>query len=148
MKHLYYILISIGLIIGQHTAQAQIYSTVHRTYTYHTATNDYYSQPSFRVNTRCSSHAFPVDSLYTEIQFANGRIQTAAAKLGNGILSDDLGYISPSYPNQSSSDDDTVYDDDDTQAPPQIAPLAFDWQVMLLMLLLATAYAYRIYLVN
>ena len=134
-----------GLTIGHLPAQAQIYSTIHRTNTYHTATNDYYSQPSFRVNSRCTSHAFPIDSLYTEIQFANGHIQTAAARLGDGVLSDDLGYISPSYPNQSSSDDDTVYDDDDTQAPPTIAPIHFDWQVMLLMLLLATIYACRIY---
>lgn len=141
MKHLYHILISIGIIIGHLPAQAQIYSTVHRTNTYHTATNDYYSQPSFRVNTRCSSHAFPIDSLYTEIQFANGHIQTAAAKLGDGILADDWGYISPKSSNSSNEDDDDIYEDEDSsQAPPTIAPLAFDWQVMLFILLLCFIY--------
>lgn len=96
-----------------------------------------------------------IQSAQGRIQSTQGRIHTAAARLGNGIVSDQMGYIATqpilynsgddvldddytTYDNDGTYDDDTY--DDETQAPPQFAPLDFDGQVALFMLLLCLAY--------
>ena len=103
-------------------------------------------------NGRIHRTAGRIQSAQGRIQSAQGRIHTAAARLGNGIVSDQIGYIAtqPILYNSGDdvlNDDDTTYDydgtydnDDGTQAPPQFAPLDFDWQVALFMLLLCLGY--------
>lgn len=106
-------------------------------------------------NGRIHRAAGRIQSAQGRIQSAQGRIHTAAARLGNGIVSDQIGYIAtqPILYNSGDdvlNDDDTTYDydgtydddtyDDETQAPPQFAPLDFDWQVALFMLLLCLGY--------
>ena len=103
-------------------------------------------------NGRIHRTAGRIQSAQGRIQSTQGRIHTAAARLGNGIVSDQMGYIAtqPILYNSGDDvldDDDTTYDydgtydnDDDTQAPPQFAPLDFDWQVALFMLLLCLGY--------
>ena len=103
-------------------------------------------------NGRIHRTAGRIQSAQGRIQSAQGRIHTAAARLGNGIVSDQIGYIATQpilynsgddvfYDDYTTYDDDGTYDDDDdTQAPPPFAPLDFDWQVALFMLLLCLGY--------
>ena len=147
--------------------QAQLFSTAGRATSF--PSQSYYDYPSssFRstssyptsynipTNASPSSHKVGNGRIHRaagRIQSAQGRIHTAAARLGNGIVSDQIGYIAtqPILYNSGDdvlNDDDTTYDydgtydnDDGTQAPPQFAPLDFDWQVALFMLLLCLAY--------
>lgn len=130
--------------------QAQIFSTAEMSNPFQSASQYDFPQSSFRSTSSYSTSYKPASNgLPAEQKFGDTHFRTAASRIVGGILSDDMGYI-PTCPRQNSDalyDDDGLYDDEEggTQAPPQIAPLAFDWQVMLLMLLLATAYAYRIY---
>ena len=103
-------------------------------------------------NGRIHRAAGRIQSAQGRIQSTQGRIHTAATRLGNGIVSDQIGYIATQpilyhsgddvfYDDYTTYDDDGTYDnDDDTQAPPQFAPLDFDWQVALFMLLLCLGY--------
>lgn len=124
--------------------QAQIFSTAECANPFQT-TSHYNSQPSFRSTSSYStSYEIPTNDFPANSQYRAGRFQTAAARLGNGTLADDAGYIS-TRPRQF-TDDDELYDEDDTtyddstQAPPQIAPLGFGWDVIILLMLMAAAY--------
>ena len=140
MKHLYYILLFIGFIGATPAMQAQIFSTAECANPFQTTSHYSYSQPSFRSTSSYStSYEIPTNDFPATPQYRAGRFQTAAARLGNGTLADDAGYIS-TRPRQF-TDDDVLYDEDDTtQAPPQIAPLGFGWDVIILLMLMAAAY--------
>lgn len=147
--------------------QAQLFSTAGRATSFPSQSHYDYPSSSFRSTSsyptsyNIPTNAFPsshkvgngrIHRAAGRIQSAQGRIHTAAARLGNGIVSDQMGYIAtqPILYNSGDdvlNDDDTTYDydgtydnDDDTQAPPQFAPLDFDWQVALFMLLLCLGY--------
>lgn len=130
LKHLYYIFITINLIAGILPIKAELFTTANF------STESYNVEYSFRSTSSYStSYQLPSGEFQSSIQFANGQIQTAAAKLNGNTMADEGGYIDthlPTGPQRSI-------------APPINAPLTFDWQIMLLILLLATAYAYRIY---
>lgn len=88
-----------------------------------------------------TTYQLPTGSYQPSIQFANGNIQTAAAKLNGTTLSDDSGYV-PTGPQRAPGSGGTgVPDTDDTNS----SPLDFGWDVILLMLLLAFLYAYKIH---
>lgn len=150
MKHLYYILISISIVIGTPQLTAQIYSTAGRTTSYRAnPSNDYATTTSFRsTSSYRTSYDMPKRAFQADIQFANGQIQTAASTLSGGILADDAGYM-PTHPqrNGTNEDDDQIYDDDYdyTENPPDTAPIELDWDSFLLLLALALLYAYSIY---
>lgn len=125
--------------------QAQIFSTAECANPFQSTSRYSYSQPSFRSTSSYStSYEIPTNDFPATPQYRAGRFQTAAARLGNGTLADDAGYIS-TRPRQF-TDDDVLYDEDDTtddgstQAPPQIAPLGFGWDVIILLMLMAAAY--------
>lgn len=147
--------------------QAQLFSTVERATSFPSQSHYDYPSSSFRSTSSyptsydIPTNAFPsshkvgngrIHRTVGRIQSAQGRIHTAAARLGNGIVSDQMGYIATQPILYNSGDDvldddyttydyDGTYDnDDDTQAPPQFAPLDFDWQVALFMLLLCLGY--------
>ena len=147
--------------------QAQVFSTAGRATSFPSQSHYDYPSSSFRsTSSYPTSYDIPTNAFPTShkvgngrihrtagrIQSAQGRIYTAAARLGNGIVSDQIGYIAtqPILYNSGDDvfyDDDTTYDydgtydnDDGTQAPPQFAPLDFDWQVALFMLLLCLGY--------
>lgn len=142
--------------------QAQLFSTAGRATSFPSQSHYDYPSSSFRsTSSYPTSYDIPTNAFPTShkvgngrihrtagrIQSAQGRIYTAAARLGNGIVSDQIGYIATQPILYNSGDDDTTYDydgtyddDDDTQAPPQFAPLDFDWQVALFMLLLCLGY--------
>ena len=147
--------------------QAQLFSTTGRATSFPSQSHYDYPSSSFRsTSSYPTSYDIPTNAFPTShkvgngrihrtagrIQSAQGRIYTAAARLGNGIVSDQIGYIATQHILYNSgddvlNDDDTTYDydgtydnDDGTQAPPQFAPLDFDWQVALFMLLLCLAY--------
>lgn len=150
--------------------QAQLFSTAGRATSFPSQSHHDYPSSSFRsTSSYPTSYNIPTNAFPTShkvgngrihraagrIQSAQGRIHTAAARLGNGIVSDQMGYIAtqPILYNSGDDvlcDDDTTYDydgtydddtyDDETQAPPQFAPLDFDWQVALFMLLLCLGY--------
>ena len=147
--------------------QAQLFSTAGRATSFPSQSHYDYPSSSFRsTSSYPTSYDIPTNAFPTSykvgngrihrtagrIQSAQGRIHTAAARLGNGIVSDQIGYIA-TQPILYNSGDDVFYDDyttydydgtydddDDTQAPPPFAPLDFDWQVALFMLLLCLAY--------
>ena len=136
MKHLYHIFIAISLIAGTLPIKAELFTTANLSTNYAVESANSYSSPSFRSTSSYStSYQLPTGEFHSTIQFANGQIKTAAAQLNGNTMADEGGYIDTYQPTGQQR----------SIAPPQIAPLAFDWQVMLLMLLLATAYAYRIY---
>ena len=147
--------------------QAQLFSTAGRATSFPSQSHYDYPSSSFRsTSSYPTSYDIPTNAFPTShkvgngrihraagrIQSAQGRIHTAAARLGNGIVSDQIGYIATQpilynsgddvfYDDYTTYDDDGTYDnDDDTQAPPQFAPLDFDWQVALFMLLLCLGY--------
>lgn len=150
--------------------QAQLFSTAGRATSFPSQSHYDYPSSSFRSTSsyptsyNIPTNAFPsshkvgngrIHRAAGRIQSAQGRIHTAAARLGNGIVSDQMGYIATQpilynsgddvlYDDYTTYDDDGTYDgtydDDDTQAPPQFAPLDFDWQVALFMLLLCLGY--------
>lgn len=133
MKHLYYIFVAVSLIAGTLPIRAELFSTadhsIQASYSYNV---DHNFRSTSSYNT---SYQLPSGEFHSSIQFANGQIQTAAAQLNGNTCADQAGYIDtyqPTGPQRSI-------------APPINAPLSFDWQVILLMLLLATAYAYKIY---
>ena len=118
------------MIVGTLPLKAELFSTANHSIESYNVDQTFRSTSSYST-----SYQLPSGEFQSSIQFANGQIQTAAAKLNGNTMADEGGYIDtfePTGPQRSI-------------APPPIAPLAFDWQVMLLMLLLATAYAYRIY---
>lgn len=129
--------------------QAQIFSTAECANPFQSTSRYSYSQPSFRSTSRYStSYEIPTNDFPATPQYKAGRFQTAAARLGNGILADDAGYIS-TRPRQFTGDDmlydedgtkDGTIDDGSTQAPPQIAPLGFGWDIIILLMLMAAAY--------
>ena len=124
------------MIAGTLPLKAELFSTANHSTNYAVESANSYSSPSFRSTSSYStSYQLPTGEFHSTIQFANGQIKTAAAKLNGNTMADEGGYIDTYQPTGQQR----------SIAPPQIAPLAFDWQVMLLMLLLATAYAYRIY---
>ena len=147
--------------------QAQLFSTAGRATSFPSQSHYDYPSSSFRsTSSYPTSYDIPTNAFPTShkvgngrihrtagrIQSAQGRIYTAAARLGNGIVSDQIGYIATQpilynsgddvfYDDYTTYDDDGTYDDDDdTQAPPPFAPLDFDWQVALFMLLLCLGY--------
>ena len=130
MKHLHHIFIAISLIVGTLPLKAELFSTANHSIESYNVDQTFRSTSSYST-----SYQLPSGEFQSSIQFANGQIQTAAAKLNGNTMADEGGYIDTYQPTGQQR----------SIAPPQIAPLAFDWQVMLLMLLLATAYAYRIY---
>lgn len=71
---------------------------------------------------------------------ANGSIKTVASTLQGGILSDETGFI-PTTP----QDNTTTTNNNGTIAPPQFAPLHFDWDALLFILLMVLLYALRLH---
>lgn len=148
MKQLYYILISISIVIGTPQLTAQIYSTAGRNNSYRVnPNNDYTTTTSFRsTSSYRTSYDMPKRAFQADIQFANGQIQTAASTLSGGILADDAKYI-PTNPqrNGTNGEDDQTYDEDYTENPPEFAPLGLDWDALLLLLSLAVLYTLRLF---
>ena len=129
MKHLYYIFLTISLIAGTLPLKAELFSTASHPIE---LSNCYSTEPAFR-STSCyqTSYQLPSGGFQSSIQFANGQIQTAAARLNGNILADEGGYIDtyqPTGPQRSI-------------APPTIAPIGFGWDVVVFMLMLCLAYA-------
>jgi hypothetical protein len=125
LKHLYYIFITISLTFGTLPLKAELFTTANL------STESYNVDHSFRsTSSYNTSYQLPTGEFQSSIQFANGQIQTAAAQLNGNTTADQGGYIDtfdPTSPQRSI-------------APPQIAPLAFDWQVMLFILILCFIY--------
>lgn len=128
--------------MGSPTLNAQIYSTANHSVNHAIESGNSYSSPSFRSTSSYStSYQLPSNDFQSNIQFANGQIQTAAAKLNGNILADDGGYI-PTKPKRSddwNDDDDWINDGNGPGVPD--TPLAFGWDVVIFMLLLAGSYA-------
>ena len=115
-------------MVGTLPIKAELFSTAH----YSIASNHSYNvEPTFRSTSSYStSYQLPTGDFHSTIQFANGQIQTAAARLNGNILADEGGYINTYHPTGPQR----------SIAPPQFAPLDFDWQVALFMLLLCLGY--------
>lgn len=73
------------------------------------------------------------------IHIANGTIKTVASTLEGGILSDETGFI-PTTPQTNT----TTTNNNGTIAPPEFAPLHFDWDALLFIFLLLIPYLYRV----
>lgn len=126
--------------------QAQIFSTAELRTPFQSESQYDFPQSSFRSTSSYSTSYKPANNEFpAESKFGNGHFHTAASRIVGGILSDDMGYI-PTCPRQNSDvlyDDDGLYDDEEggTQAPPEIAPIGFGWDVVVFMLMLCLAYA-------
>lgn len=120
LKHLYAIIPLIIASLITSTLSAQSYPS---SYTFR-STSGY-----------ATSYQLPTGNYQSTIQFANGNIRTSAANLnGSTTLDKQSAYIPTNNPTGPQR-----------IAPPIHAPLHFDKQVILLILLLSTAYAYSIY---
>ena len=119
LKHLYAIILLIIASLITPTLSAQSYPS---SYTFR-STSGY-----------ATSYQLPTGNYQSNIQFANGNIRTSAATLNGSAIDEQSAYI----PTDSPTGQQRI-------APPIHAPLHFDWQVVLLILLLSTAYAYSIY---
>ena len=102
-------------------------------------------------------HTYGGSSSASGSQASHGIIRTKATAITGGSLADNVGYIAinprktvmneATFTNTDientglTSNDNGYIDDDDTLPPPQFAPLSFSWDAILLMLLLACAYA-------
>lgn len=118
-------------MVGTLPIKAELFSTANHSTNYAVESANSYSSPSFRsTSSYATSYQLPTGEFHSTIQFANGQIQTAAAQLNGNTMADEGGYIDtfePTGPQRSI-------------APPTNAPLAFDWQVMLFILLLCFIY--------
>jgi hypothetical protein len=145
LKYIYYILLTICLIGVTPAIQAQIFSTAELRTPFQSESQYDFPQSSFRSTSSYSTSYKPAsDGLPAEQKFGDTHFRTAASRIVGGILSDDMGYI-PTCPRQNSDvlyDDDGLYDDEEggTQAPPEIAPIGFGWDVVVFMLMLCLAY--------
>ena len=144
LKHRYFILVLLCLIVGNTTSLAQLYSTSSSefhsygsgAYTPAIGTTDFSSTSRFSTTTTISSYST------APMHVANGGFQTVANQLDDITFADDLigggsttgetGFI-PTDPQRS------------TIAPPTIAPLGLDWDTFLLLLSLVALYAFRLY---
>jgi hypothetical protein len=139
LKYIYYILLTICLIGVTPAIQAQIFSTAELRTPFQSESQYDFPQSSFRSTSSYSTSYKPANNEFpAESKFGNGHFHTAASRIAGGILSDDMGYI-PTRPRQNS---DVLYDDEEggTQAPPEIAPIGFGWDVVVFMLMLCLAY--------
>lgn len=164
IKRLYILLILLCLGVVNTSLQAQIYSTsnyrgisTHRNISSFEATL-FSNTPSFgstssmrlRTTSEKSYHDYGSEgrySIYGSYTTHNRFIRTKAATISGGILADNAGYIATKpqrITTSTNGDNDTIYDDDSTENPPTDAPLAFGWDVIILLLLLAIGYTLSI----
>lgn len=97
-------------------------------------------------------------NIYSSYQSSKRFIRTKAAAIQGGVVADNVGYIATNpqrtvtYPTgitppMKEGEGDGTYDDDSTQEPPgneeqgNPAPLGLGWDALILLLLIATAYA-------
>lgn len=169
-KRTYILLILLCLLVANTTTQAQIYSTANyrgaSNYRNTSAAEaSFHNTPAFtstssmRVHSTASQtmHTYGGSSSASGSQASHGIIRTKATAITGGSLADNVGYIAinprktvmneATFTNTDientglTSNDNGYIDDDDTLPPPQFAPLSFSWDAILLMLLLACAYA-------
>ena len=171
-KRTYILLILLCLLVAN-TTQAQIYSTAnYRGASNYRNTSA--AEASFHNTPACTStssmrvhstaaqtmHTYGGSSSASGSQASHGIIRTKATAITGGSLADNVGYIAinprktvmneATFTNTDientglTSNDNGYIDDDDTLPPPQFAPLSFRWDAILLMLLLACAYAIHI----
>ena len=172
-KRTYVLLILLCLLVAT-TTQAQIYSTANyrgaSSYRNTTAAEaSFHNTPSFSSTSSMRLHSTASQSIHTYggssstaygYNTSRGIIRTKATAVTGGSLVDNVGYIAinprktvmneATFTNTDientglTSNDNGYIDDDDTLPPPQFAPLSFSWDAILLMLLLACAYAIHI----
>ena len=170
-KRIYILLLLIGVLVTvSANIQAQIYSTAqyHDVSARHTTSiaEPFSTTPSFgststirlRSTSSQSYHSYSTsgDNYSTSnfIDIYRHFIPTKATSIRGGVLVDNVGYIATPKRNilnnantidegeDDISGDEDLTDDDNTQAPPQFAPLHFSWDVIILLLLLASVYAW------
>lgn len=171
-KRTYILLILLCLLVAT-TTQAQIYSTAnYRGASYYRNTSaaeaSFHNTPAFTSTSSMRVHSTAAQTMHTYggsssasgSQASHGIIRTKATAITGGSLADNVGYIAinprktvmneATFTNTDientglTSNDNGYIDDDDTLPPPQFAPLSFSWDAILLMLLLACAYAIHI----
>lgn len=148
LKHRYVILIFLCLLMGNTIAYAQLFST--SSLELHSYGGEGNSTTISASTSTGYSHMRSTSSLSTSttisaystapIQMANGSIQTAASKLGGGVLADEAGLTST-----SSNSGFIPTDPQRSIAPPEFAPLGLDWDALLLLLSLALLYTLRLF---
>lgn len=171
-KRTYVLLILLCLLVAN-TTQAQIYSTANyrgaSNYRNTSAAEaSFHNTPAFTSTSSMRVHSTAAQTMHTYggsssasgSQASHGIIRTKATAITGGSLADNVGYIAinprktvmneATFTNTDientglTSNDNGYIDDDDTLPPPQFAPLSFSWDAILLMLLLACAYAIHI----
>lgn len=171
-KRTYVLLILLCLLVAT-TTQAQIYSTANyrgaSNYRNTSAAEaSFHNTPAFTSTSSMRVHSTAAQTMHTYggsssasgSQASHGIIRTKATAITGGSLADNVGYIAinprktvmneATFTNTDientglTSNDNGYIDDDDTLPPPQFAPLSFSWDAILLMLLLACAYAIHI----
>ena len=171
-KRTYILLILLCLLVAN-TTQAQIYSTANyrgaSNYRNTSAAEaSFHNTPAFTSTSSMRVHSTAAQTMHTYggsssasgSQASHGIIRTKATAITGGSLADNVGYIAinprktvmneATFTNTDientglTSNDNGYIDDDDTLPPPQFAPLSFSWDAILLMLLLACAYAIHI----
>lgn len=171
-KRTYILLILLCLLVAT-TTQAQIYSTANyrgaSNYRNTSAAEaSFHNTPAFTSTSSMRVHSTAAQTMHTyggsssasSSQASHGIIRTKATAITGGSLADNVGYIAinprktvmneATFTNTDientglTSNDNGYIDDDDTLPPPQFAPLSFSWDAILLMLLLACAYAIHI----
>ena len=165
-----FLLILLCLLVANTTTQAQIYSTAnYRGVSYHRNTSaadaSFNNKPAFTSTSSMRVHSTAAQTMHTYgsnnsaygSHISRGFIRTKATAITGGSLADNVGYIAinprktvmneETFTNTDSegiedtNDGNGYIDDDETLPPPQFAPLSFSWDAILLMLLLACAYA-------
>ena len=169
-KRTYILLILLCLLVANTTTHAQIYSTAnYRGVSNYRNTSaaeaSFHNTPAFTSTSSMRVHSTAAQTMHTYggsssasgSQASHGIIRTKATAITGGSLADNVGYIAinprktvmneATFTNTDientglTSNDNGYIDDDDTLPPPQFAPLSFSWDAILLMLLLACAYA-------